>query len=296
MERKLSTRTVIHYGILAFILVLCAVTAYYSGSLAPLALAGLVASTNKDALAPGEVWVDRAGPQPFYEATAIQNFDGMTTRDYLKYFKDGVKFARDHARYDSRILVAGATIQAGTVNEFFQVKSGDIEVSLDGGTNINKTDYHTNMQEGVKIEKGASMIVDSLQIECTITHREYNGFANGQPNTAVVTATDTSSATNHMLALDRTIIFELWRGQKLLAEGTLSDFPSEGGFYASFGGSTPEGFIQNGFGVQKHLREIIVLDAGYLFKLKARQLTALTGVLNVEIRPKLCGLLVETVG
>jgi len=296
MARKISRGQVIHFIVAVAILGLCAIAAHATGSVAPFAIAGLVAMTNKDALAPGEVWVDRAGPQPFYEATAIQNFDGMTTRDYLKYFKDGVKFAKDHDRADSRVLVAGGTIAAGAENEFFQKVSGENEKSLDGGTDILKTDYHTNMQEGGKIEKGASLIIDSLQIECTITHREYNAFANGQPTTAVVTATDTSSATNHMIGLDRTIMFELWRGNKMLADGTLSDFPSEGGFYASFGGATPEGFIQNGFGVAKHLREVVVLDAGYLFKLKARQIGAFTGVLNVEIRAKLCGLLVETVG
>src|ERR1044072_328258 len=100
MGKTISRGAMIHYGIIVFTFLLCGIAAYYSGSVAPFAIAGLVATTNKDALGPNEVWVDRAGPAPFYEATAIQNFDGMTTRDYLKYFKDGIKFARDHDRYD----------------------------------------------------------------------------------------------------------------------------------------------------------------------------------------------------
>lgn len=277
----------LHFFAFALVLGLAAI---FTDSAAPLMLMGLVP------LMPGQVYVDRPGPGRLYDPTYIQNFDGMTTRDYLKYFKDGIKNARDHSRVDTRIWAPATTIAAGTY-DFFQTKSGDEEMSLDGGTSITKTDYHTNMQEGGKIEKGASLIVDSLQIEVTIPHREFNAFsADLSPSSAAVTATDTSSATAHMLALDRACIFELWRGQKLLAEGTLSDFPAEGGFFGAFGGSTPEGYIQNGFGQAKYLREIVVLDAGYLFKLKMRVLTGILSVLNVEIRPKLCGVLIETVG
>jgi hypothetical protein len=251
------------------------------------------------ALKPGWVNVDYPGPTPRLQPTFIQNLDGMTTRDYLKYFKDGIKDAQDIPRYYTRIWAPGTTIAAndGNATAFFQKKVGDEELSLDGGTSITLTDYHTNMMEGGKIEKGTTLIVDSLQLEVTIPHREFNGFsADLSPSTAVVTATDTSSATAHMLALDRAIIFELWRGKKQLGQGTLSDFPSEGGFFGAFGGSTPEGYIQNGFGQPSHLRETIVLNDGYLFTLKARVLTAITNVLNVEIRAKLSGLQISTVG
>lgn len=255
-----------------------------------------MAMVSMPAVRAGEVVYDRPGPTPFYEVTNVNNFDGMTSRDYLKYFKDGIKNARQHQRWDTRIWAPATTIAVGTY-DFFAVSPGADEPSLDGGTVITKTDYLTNMQEGKKLERGSSLIVDSLQIEVVIPHREFNAFsADLSPASAAVTSTDTSSATAHMLALDRAAIFELWRGNRLLAEGSLSDFPCAGGFFGAFGGATPEGYIQNGLGEPNYLREIIVLQEGYLFKLKMRVLTAILSVLNVEIRPRLCGVLVETVG
>lgn len=287
-----KTSRALHYAFSALVVLIAIAIAYFFDP-SGLALAGL-------ALLPTQVAVDLPGPMPRIQAANLKDFDGMTMRDYLKYWKDGIQGAIDHTRYDTRIWAPGTTIAAdgaGNAGAFFQKRVGDEELSLDGGTSITKTDYHTNMAEGQKIEKGATLLIDSLQIEVAISHREFNAFtADLSPNTAVVTATDTSSATNHMLLLDRCIIFELWRNKELLAEGTLSDFPSAGGFFGSFGGSTPEGYIQNGFGQPNYLRKVLVLEAGYLFTLKTRVLNAITNVLNVEIRAKLSGLKVSTAG
>jgi hypothetical protein len=102
-----------------------------------------------------------------------------------------------------------------------------------------------------------------------------------------------------LLVLDRGAIFELIRGAGVgaqhLAQGSLFDFPSQGGPGGIASGNTVEGLATNGYGILNYLREVVVLDEGRQFKLTMKTYRALLSVLNVEIRPVLYGTLLRTV-
>lgn len=285
------------------VLVAVAVAANFGllAAAAPFAVAAVFAQSPPQ-LAPGEVWVNRPGAFNDYVKTPVMDFDGMPTEDYGKFFGLGnrIKFAQDETRWHARLWPPNTTIAAsGSGYDFFQKVAGDEEDSLDGGTELVIDDYLTNMPDGGRIEKGSTFIVHAIGIKCIVPHREFNAFTNLEPVSAAVTATDTSSATAHILTLDRGAIFEFTRGSGVgaqhLAQGSLLDFPSQGKVGGIASGNTVEGYMSNGEGFIYPLREVVVLDEGRQFKLKMKTYRAMLSVLNVEIRPILYGTLIRTV-
>lgn len=288
-------------ALLVLVVVAVAVHFGFLVAVAPFAL-GAVITQNAPPLPQGEVWVNKPGAVNDFVRTNIMDFDGMPSEDYFKYFGGGrrIKYAQDHTRWHARLWAPATTITAsGQGYDFFQKMAGDSETSLDGGTNLVIDDYLTNMADAGRMEKGSTFIVHAIGIKCIVPHREFNAFTALEPVSAAVTVTDTSSATAHILALDRGAIFEFTRGsgtgRQHLAQGSLLDFPSQGKVGGIASGNTVEGYMSNGEGFVYPLREVIVLDEGRQFKLTMKTYRALLSVLNVEVRPILYGTLIRTV-
>jgi hypothetical protein len=265
-------------------------------------MAMLVDKSNTPPLSGGDVWVNKPGAFDDFVRTNVMDFDGMPTEDYLKYYGAGkrIKFGQDHQRWYARVWAPATTIAANAAGlDFYQKTSGDTEKSLDGGTDVVIDDYYTNMADAGRMEKGSTLIVHAIGIQCNIPHREFAAFTALQPVSAAVTSTDTSSATAHQLIIDRSAIFEFTRGSGVgaqhLVQGSLFDFPSKGGPGGIASGNTVEGLASNGYGWLNYLREVIVLDEGRQFKFSMKTYRAMLSVLNVEIRPILYGTLLRSV-
>lgn len=291
--------------ILSLLMLVAALVAHFAFGLDAAAMGltfGAVVTQGAPPLGEGEAWVNRPGALNDFVRTNIMDFDGMPTEDYFKYYGGGrrIKFAQDHTRWHARLWAPNTTIAAsGQGYDFFQKMAGDAEKSLDGGTDLVIDDYLSNMADAGRMEKGSTFIVHAIGIKCIIPHREFNAFTGLEPVSAVVTATDTSSATAHILTLDRGAVFEFSRGSGVgaqqLAQGSLLDFPSQGKVGGIASGNTVEGYMSNGEGFVYPLREVIVLDEGRQFRLTMKTYRAMLSVLNVEIRPILYGTLIRTV-
>jgi len=255
---------------------------------------------NLPAAPPGFVWVNKPGPENTYVLTSFDDVDGMPVEDFMKYYGGGRRIVGgiDHQRWHENIWAPATTIPASAQGiDFFNKVAGDSQKSLDGGTDIIVDDYYTNMVDAGRMEKDATLIVYALGIRVDVPHREFNAFTALQPVSAAVTGTDTSSATAHVLALNRGAIFTLLKGggtsAEVVAQGSLFDFPSRGGPGGIASGNTVEGFIGNGNGFLNYLDEVVVLDEGRQFKLTMKTYRALLSVLNVAVRPILYGCLVD---
>jgi hypothetical protein len=249
----------------------------------------------------GAVWVNKPGPLNQWTLLTLDEIDGMPVEDFMKYYGGGkrVAGARDHKRYHSKFWAPATTIAANPAGiSFFQTTNGDEETSLDGGTSITVTDYISNMADKGRMELNATFIIYALGIRVDIPHREFNAFsADLQPVSAVVTSTDTSSATAHQLIIDRSAVFELIKGSGVsvdtVAQGSLFDFPSKGGPGGIASGNTVEGVATNGNGFLNYLDEVVVLESGRQFRLLMHTYNAMLNVLNVEVRPILYGALLS---
>lgn len=247
-------------------------------------------------LKPGEVWIDRPGPASIYYPKSILDFEGMTASDYLQNFKGRIKNAIEGHRFDTVRVTAGATVVKG-VYKLFQLAIGENTTTIDSGaTAYRKEDNDTDMLQNGQMEKDTALIVDSLQVELALPHRDFNVLAVGQPTSFVPSATDTLSATNTLLGVQRTVRFEFSKKRDLLAKGRLTDFPPEGGFSGVLGGATSEGFVQNGFGFRRPMREITVLGGNYLFDVSMHVDVDVVFPYATELRVKLAGLEIEGIG
>lgn len=244
----------------------------------------------------GSFWVNKVGPNNEWTLSTLDEIDQMPVEDFMRWYGGGKRIAGavDHQRWHERIHAPATTIAASAQGyDFFGKVPGDTEPSLDGGTTIAIDDYYTNMVEGGKMEKDVTFIVYALGIRVDIPHREFNAFTALQPVSAAVTSTDTSSATAHLLQLDRGAIFTFLKGggtsAETVAQGSLFDFPSKGGPGGIASGNTVEGVMTNGNGFLNYLDEVVVLDEGRQFKLQMKTYRAMLSVLNVPVRPILYG-------
>ena len=251
--------------------------------------------------APGEVWVNKRGPFNEWNLMTLDYFDGMPVQDFAEYYGLGKRLgnAEGHQRWHERIWPAASTIAvSATGYRFFDKKPGDQDTYLDGSAAPNVDDYATNMGDGGRMAKSENMLVYALGIRVDVGHREFGGFTNNRPNTAAVSATDTSSATAHLMLLDRSAIFEFRQGSsnggELIKSGSLFDFPALGGPGGVASGNTVEGFACNGNGFLNYLDEVVLLDEGRQFTLLMKTYTAMLSVLNVPIRPILYGVRIKT--
>lgn len=244
----------------------------------------------------GHVWVDQPGAASIYYPKNILDFEGMTSMDYLANFKGRIKNVLDGGRFDTMRVTAGATVLKGEY-KFFQLPIGELTATIDtGATPYRKDENDTDMLQSGQMEKDTALVVDSLQIDVTLPHRDFNLLAVGEPTSFVPSGTDTLSASNTLVGIQRTCRFEFNKKRDLLAKGRLKQFPPEGGFSGILGGATSEGIVQNGFGFRKPMREIVVLGGNYLFDVTLFVDVDIVFPYATEIHVNLAGLEIEGIG
>jgi hypothetical protein len=194
-------------------------------------------------------------------------------------------------------IVAGQQVTKN-VYKFFVIEQGKPTTTIDdGATAYVKDENDTNMVQAGQMEKGTIMLVDSIQIDVPLTHRDFGAATAADPTTFAISATDTLGASNVLVGLQRSARFELWQKRDLLAQGRLNKFPVEGGFSGVLGGATSEGILQNGFGMKRHLREVLLLGENYLFELRMYIDRTIASVpYNTEIKVALSGLEISLTG
>jgi hypothetical protein len=245
-----------------------------------------------------QVWVDAPGPTSLYYPKDIADFSGMTMEDYLRNYKPRIKGAFGNTRFDTLRVVAGQQVTRGLFR-FFVIEQGKATTTIDdGATAYTKDENDTNMVQAGQMEKGTIFLADSIQIDVPVTHREFAGLTAAQPTSFVAAVeADTKPASNILVGLQRSARFELWQKRELLAQGRLNDFPVEGGFSGVIGGSTNEGVLQNGFGVSRHLREVLLLGENYLFEMRMYIDRTITNwPIATEIQVQLSGLEINLTG
>ena len=250
---------------------------------------------------PGTVWVNKKGPFNIWNLSPLTDFDGMPVQDYADWFGMGKRIgnAESHTRWHERIWPAASTILVSAAGyRFFDKKPGDADLYLDGTAAPVVDDQATNMADGGRMAKSENMLVYALGIRVEVGHREFGVFANNRPNTAAVSSIDTSSATAHLMLLNRNAIFTLIKGSggggEDVVSGSLFDFPARGGPGGVASGNTVEGFARNGDGFLNFLDEVVLLDEERQFSLLMKTYTAMLSVLNVPIRPILYGSIIRT--
>ena len=242
-----------------------------------------------------QVWVDSPGPASMYYPKSILDFDGMTSIDYLANFRDRIKNVTEGSRFDTKRVTAGGTVLKGEY-KFFQKKQGTPVTTIDTGAAAYTTDeFDTDMLQDGQMEKDTALIIDSVQIDLPLPHRDFNVLSVAQPTSFVPSATDTLSASNTLVGIQRTCRFELRRKRELLSKGRLTNYPPEGGFSGVLGGATSEGIVQNGFGFRKPLREIVVFAGNYLFDFTMFVDVDVVFPYATEFRVSLCGIEIEAV-
>lgn len=229
----------------------------------------------------------------FVASLPLRALDGMPIDEYLNNIKGSVIDAVEYRFFDTRIIIAGTNLVAGTYN-FFQKPIGSSEATLDGGTTIgNKTNEYTNAITIGTIEGANTLICDRMEISVYFPHRDFNAFTSntGLPSTGAASATDTLSATNNLLALQQGSYFGFSQpNYPIFAEGKVLDFPSSRKIDGSFGGATPEGYVQNGGGDPRSLRYVRVMQALHNFTLQMQVYRTITFPLNTVIEVALCGI------
>lgn len=223
----------------------------------------------------------------------LRMLDGMPIDEYLSNIKGAVIDAVEYRFFDTRIVIAGTTLAAGTYS-FFQKPLGSSETSLDGGTTFaNKTQEYTNAITIGTIEGANTLIADRVEINVAFPHRDFNAFTSntGLPSTGAPSATDTLSATNNLLALQQGSYFTFSQpNYPIFAEGKVLDFPSSRKLDGSFGGATSEGYVQNGGGDPNPLRYVRVMQALHNFTFSMQVFRSITFPLNTVIEVALCGI------
>jgi hypothetical protein len=230
--------------------------------------------------------------QDLYISTGIQNLNGMPFPDYEKYFKGRIAHAKDYRRRDTRLIASGGVVPA-KVHPFFIVAQGKDEATLDGGTTFNKHAGLTNMVVSGAMEHNAWLIIESVQVTCAPSARDFNSLSSGQPANLAAAAETTSSATNTLFGLVRDSYLTFKVGTRVKAEGRMSAFPGDEVYSGAFGAVADEGFIQIGKGEPKPMKEIVVLEPHENFTLGLEFFIAATVPQNVEIEIALCGVLIE---
>jgi hypothetical protein len=223
----------------------------------------------------------------------LRQIDGMPTTEYLATLKDKILDAVEYDFFDTRICTAATTLTANQYR-FFNIAQGGTENTLDGGTSITtKTPEYTNAIESGKVEGGNTLIVDSFQVSVFMTHRDFNALTanTGLPSTGAPSGTDTNSATNSLLAWAYGSYFTFSEPNRgIWCEGNPLTFPSDEVLTGSFGGSTPEGWVQVGAGRPRYLRYVRVLQSLHHFDCIMNVYRTITMPLQLIIRVKLCGL------
>jgi len=221
----------------------------------------------------------------------INLINGMPMQQYVTQVRPALLYAQSYRHYDTRVIVAGQNITAGTYR-FFAVPQNGSETSIDGSINIlSKTPEYTNALTAQTIEGGNTLICDSLQFEVCIPHRDWNALttATGLPSTGAPSATDTNSATNTLSALILGTYIQFGEPNKpIFTQGQIDDFPDPGGLEGSFGGATSEGFIRVARG-KAWLDQVVLLQELHQFFVTMQVFRTITVPLSVVIRASLCG-------
>jgi hypothetical protein len=245
---------------------------------------------NADALYKG------VGYPPPYTRTGLETLDGISAADYNRYFKGNIKGATDSIRFDRLRVGSGAALAKGEI-ALFTIPNGGQGVMGDGTTNYKKGLDDTNMTAGGQMEYENFFIVESLQVELIVTAQAATADTNNEvtdPTAAAIISSPISASINARTALTQAwLSFQV--GDRRILEGRLIDFPSQGGM-SGFGGDLSEGFIQNGVGFAKALREIVVLRPQENFAVKITFPTTFTPTQDLDIVVKLAGVRLKPVG
>jgi hypothetical protein len=229
-----------------------------------------------------------------YEDRNIETLDDMPASDYMKFFKDRIKHAVDRRRFDVARIVGGQVIAADLKPLFNIPLNGDAK-TLDGGTTYKKDRGDTNMKENNKLEYGHVLIVESVQVSCLATSREYAALTAGEPTSLAPAAEGTEASSLTVTGLGNNVNLRFAVDDKVKTENPLICYPPDFGYSGSYGNAADEGFTQFGFGRANMLRQIVVLRPGQYFTVLLDFLRSLTIPQSVDLKVMLCGVELEPV-
>lgn len=236
-----------------------------------------------------------AGTRPAYFETGLQALNGISAQDYNSIFKGQVMNAIDTVRFD-RLRIAGGAALPTTPIQLFGVKLGGAGATAQG-TAITKLLDDTNMRQNNEMEYENYLIVESFQCECIVTNQLATTDSN---NEVSVPTAASSSATTAAAAINlRTLVSQSWLewkvGERVVLEGRPIDFPA-GCKLSGYGGGAEEGLVQNGDGLARQLRNIVVLRPGEQFGVTITFPTAWTPDQDMDLYVKLVGVRLRPVG
>lgn len=224
----------------------------------------------------------------------LETLDGISAADYARRFKNKIKQAQDHDRYDTLRIEAASTVPRGIKALFGVPKDGDFKSA--SGNLIVKDSGDTNMVEGYKMEFESYMLVESIQVQATATAHEFNALSAGQPTDLAPAAAGVVSSANTVIGISLNTFLQFRVGDEVKAEGLLPKFPCEYSFSGAYGGAADEGFTQIGVGVARPLRQVVLLKPGQNFVVTLDFLRALVVPQSIQLRVYLSGTLFESVG
>lgn len=224
----------------------------------------------------------------------IETLDNLSAEDYARLFKNRIKQAQDHDRYDTLRIVAAETVPKGLRPLFGVPKDGDFKTA--GGAAIVKDAGDTNMVEGFKLEYESYMLIEAIQVQGVAPSRAFNAEVAGEPTDFTPAAAGTNSSANTVLGLGKTTFLQFRLGDEVKAEGPVTKFPCGYGYSGAYGGDADEGFTQIGFGMVRPLRQTVLLKPGQNFVVELNFLRSFIVAQSVDLRVYLSGTLFKSVG
>lgn len=236
------------------------------------------------------------GYADLYERTFLETLDGISAQEYNQLFKGRIKNAIDTIRFDTLRIIGATAIGAGD-KSMFNVGVNGTGTSADGGTTFKKTKFDTNMRVANEMEYENVLLVESFQCEAILTAQLPTADTVNviTDPTAASAAATTAAASINLFALYHQSWVTFTVGDRIVLEGRIGDFPSQGGIWG-FAGGADEGVVQNGFGYGRQLREIVVLRPGEQFGVNVNFPVSFTPTQDINLVVKLCGVRLRPVG